>query len=165
MADPARLYESDFYAWTQDQGAKLRAWPEHLRPNGIDIANIAEEIESLGRSDRRAVESHLRNLLVHLLKLALSPAADPRRGWRIEVLEVRADLRRLLDDSPSLAARLPDLAAKQWPIARERALADLERDGVTEADIPGAPHPFPLDAATLLDPGWLPPNRHGLPPP
>jgi hypothetical protein len=165
MADPARLYETDFYAWAQDQSAKLRAWPEHLRPNGIDIANIAEEIESLGRSDRRAVESHLRNLLVHLLKLAFSPASDPRRGWRIEVIETRADLQRLLDDSPSLAARLPALAAKQWPIAREHALADMERDGVTEADIPADPPPFPLDATTLLDSGWLPPNRHGLMPP
>jgi len=157
MADPARLYEDDYYAWTQDQGAKLRALPGHLRPNGIDIA---EEIESLGRSDVRAVESHLRNLLVHLLKLAFSPAADPRG---IEVIEMRASLRTLLDDSPSLAARLPALAVRQWPIARERALADLERDGIADADIPAAPPPFPLDA-TLLDPGWLSPNRHGLTP-
>jgi Domain of unknown function DUF29 len=165
MADPARLYETDFYAWTQDQGAKLRAWPEHLRPNGIDIANIAEEIESLGRSDVREIESRLLHLIVHLLKLAYSPAEAPRRGWRSEVIEVRHRLTRLLRDSPSLAPRFSTIAAEEWPVARERALADLERDGVTEADIPAAPPPFPLDATTLLDPGWLPPNRHGLKPP
>ncbi len=163
MADPARLYETDFYAWTRDQGAKLRAWPEHLRPNGIDIANIAEEIEGLGRSDLREIESRLSHLLVHLLKLAVSPAERPRRAWRIEVMEARRRLSRLLRDSPSLAARLPGIAVEEWPVARERALAELERDGVTEADIPAAPPPFPLDA-TLLEAGWLPPNRHGLAP-
>ena len=69
MPDTASLYDRDFFAWTQDQAALLRAWPEHLRPNGIDIENLVEEVESLGKSDRRAIESLLELVVLHFLKL------------------------------------------------------------------------------------------------
>ena len=59
MSDPASLYEQDFYAWTRDQAATLRAWPERLRPNALDIEHLAEEIENLGSSQRNAVQSLL----------------------------------------------------------------------------------------------------------
>ncbi|RAI60988.1 hypothetical protein DOO78_02355 [Roseicella frigidaeris] len=65
MPDDAGLHDRDWYAWTQDQAARLRAWPEQLRPNGLDVREIAEEIESLGTSDRRAN---------HLVPLAPRPA-------------------------------------------------------------------------------------------
>ena len=54
MPGAADLYERDFYAWTQDQAAMLRAWPETLRPNTLDIEHIAEELEDLGGSQRSA---------------------------------------------------------------------------------------------------------------
>ena len=69
MPDTASLYDRDFFAWTQDQAARLRAWPEHLRPNGIDVANLVEEVESLGKSDRRAIGSLLGFIALHLLKI------------------------------------------------------------------------------------------------
>jgi len=82
------IYETDFYAWTQEQAAALRdgKW------DTLDRANLAEEIESLGRSERYAIESHLQNLLTHLLKWRYDPATEPRRGWRITIRNARLDI-------------------------------------------------------------------------
>src|SRR2546426_1518206 len=81
-------YETDFYAWTQAQAAALRAkeWKT------LDLENLAEEIESLGRSERFAIESYLQNLLTHLLKWRYDPATEPRRGWRITIRNARLDI-------------------------------------------------------------------------
>lgn len=57
MPDTAASYDRDWFAWTQDQAARLRAWPEHLRPTGLDVENLAEEVEDMGKSQRRAVEA------------------------------------------------------------------------------------------------------------
>ena len=74
MTEPR--YEADFYAWLQAQAAHLRAkeW------KGLDIDNLAEELDTLGRSERNAVWSHVRILLLHLLKWAYQPE---RRGGYI----------------------------------------------------------------------------------
>jgi Domain of unknown function DUF29 len=81
-------YDQDFYAWTQEQAAALRAkeWKT------LDLENLAEEIESLGRSERYAIENHLQNLLTHLLKWRYDPATEPRRGWRITIRNARLDI-------------------------------------------------------------------------
>ncbi|HSF29836.1 MAG TPA: DUF29 domain-containing protein [Candidatus Tectomicrobia bacterium] len=81
-------YDGDFYAWTQAQAAALRAqaWKT------LDVEHLAEEIESLGRSERYAIESHLQNLLTHLLKWRYDPAQDPRRGWRITIRHARREI-------------------------------------------------------------------------
>jgi Domain of unknown function DUF29 len=94
-------YETDFYGWLQVQAAHLRAkeW------NGLDIGNLAEELDTLGRSERNAVWSHLWVLLLHLLKWAYQPE---RRGrsWRRSILLARQHLARRLRDSPSLSPEL-----------------------------------------------------------
>jgi hypothetical protein len=154
MSDPASLYEQDFYAWTQDQAAALRALPEGLRPNALDVKNIAEEIESLGRSDRRAVGSLLQQVIVHLLKLALTPQEEPRRGWRNELLEFRSQIERLLEESPSLAAKVTELAAAEWPRARRLLLRDLSECGPRPGNLPDT---LPFTDDQLLDPDWFPP--------
>jgi hypothetical protein len=81
-------YDIDFYAWTQAQAAALR---DH-KWDTLDVENLAEEIESLGRSERFAIESHLQNLLTHLLKWRYDPATEPRRGWRITIRNARLDI-------------------------------------------------------------------------
>jgi Domain of unknown function DUF29 len=81
-------YDTDFYAWTQAQAAGLRA----KKWKTLDVENLAEEIESLGRSERYAIESHLQNLLTHLLKWRYDPATEPRRGWRITIRNARLDI-------------------------------------------------------------------------
>ena len=64
MGTNGTRYDEDFYTWTQEQAALLREGAVHE----LDLTNLAEEIESLGKSDRRALGSHLRNLVLHLLK-------------------------------------------------------------------------------------------------
>jgi len=120
------LYERDFYAWTQDQARRLRALG---RDNRFDVAHVAEEIEDLGKRERRELESHLHQALRHLIKLAWSDAADPRPGWLREVRDHRRAAQRTLRDSPGLRQAV-DLAAI-WAAARADANADFVDYGET----------------------------------
>ncbi len=114
-------YETDFYQWTQQQAALLRQGSL----SKIDAANLAEEIESMGKSDRRAIESFLENILMHLLKWQFQP---DRRGksWKLSIRNGRREVQRILKDSPSLNPQLADLATDEYPGARENA-ADQTR--------------------------------------
>ena len=76
------LYQTDHYAWTKQQAAELRRLAAARANSTLDLANLAEEVESLGRSDLATVRSQLRRIIEHLLKLEHSPAAEPRFGWR-----------------------------------------------------------------------------------
>lgn len=109
-------YRTDFYLWTQQQAALLRQG--HL--SQVDIENIAEEIESMGRNDRRAMGSHLRNILMHLLKWRYQPK---RRGisWKSSINSGRDELDVLLADSPSLQPQLPALIVEEYQRARRNA--------------------------------------------
>src|SRR3954463_9574188 len=111
MSEAAELYDRDFYAWTQDQAALLRAWPEALRPNALDIANLAEEIESLGRSERSSARSLIFQIILQLLKLRAHPDQVHRRHWEKEVLAFRDQVERILAESPSLKAQRAVLVA------------------------------------------------------
>lgn len=169
MSDPVRLYETDFYAWARDQSAKLRDWPEHLRPNGIDIANIAEEIEDLAKSEERAFTSQLESLFLHLLKLEFHPAQENRNHWRKEVSAFRAAFlkfqpsqRARLRGSPKLWAEGDGWAAEAWHDAWERFKRELRIDfpdgaGPTVAKLSvQADRPrYDLDGQALR-PDWYP---------
>jgi predicted YcjX-like family ATPase len=80
MAKLTNLYDEDFVRWTEEQAAALRQAKRSNLP--LDWENLAEEIESLGRSDRRELRLQITRILRHLLKLEASPAAEPRAGWR-----------------------------------------------------------------------------------
>src|SRR5437868_15139225 len=84
------LYDRDFFLWTQEQAAALRALKDSNLP--LDWENLAEEIESLGKSDRRQLSSQIRRILRHLLKLEVSPALDPRPGWRSTICNSRSEV-------------------------------------------------------------------------
>ncbi len=115
-------YETDFYAWTQAQAAALRdgKW------DTLDWANLAEEIESLGRSERYAIESHLQNLLTHLLKWRYDPATEPRRGWRITIRNARLDIAK------RALGHLQHYPAQYFAIAYRHA----REDAADESDLP-----------------------------
>jgi Domain of unknown function DUF29 len=138
-------YEADFYAWLQTQAAHLRAkeW------NGLDIDNLAEELDTLGRSERNAVWSHLRILLLHLLKWAYQPE---RRGrsWRRSILLARQHLTRWLQDSPSLRPELPAFVVEAY--ANARPLAAVE----TDLPIAAFPETCPWTLDQLHDEAFLP---------
>src|SRR4051812_40838562 len=110
------LYERDFYAWTQDQAEKLRARAH----NDIDWENAAEEIESLGRSDKREIKSRLEILLRHLLKWEFQPEKR-KSGWYSTIVEQREQLASLVGESPSLRDMPRQEMAKMYRLARLKA--------------------------------------------
>ena len=91
-------YEDDFYAWTQHQAEVLRTMP--VADKRFDREHVAEEIEDLGKSERDAVRSQIRRIIEHLLKLAYSPAEQPRFNWMHSISDARAALEDKL--SPTL---------------------------------------------------------------
>jgi hypothetical protein len=102
MPDPT-LYDRDFYAWANEQAALLRAGNLAV----ADIAHIAEEIESMGKTEQRELVSRLAVLLAHLLKWQFQPTARST-SWRLTMEEQRRQLVRHLRDNPSLKAKLPE---------------------------------------------------------
>jgi hypothetical protein len=132
-----RLYDTDFYAWTQDQAAKLRA----VRDNRLDAENLAEEVADLGDNKLQACKSHIRQMLIHLLKIAYSPADFHKGGWAAEVGLHHA---LALDHfSPSMRARIE--LERLWQQALTYTNRALAHYG--EPAIPAAlACPFTLDA-------------------
>ncbi|WP_376958587.1 DUF29 domain-containing protein [Azospirillum sp. A26] len=150
-------YDTDFLAWTEEQARLLREASRERINTPIDWENVAEEIESMGRSELRAVESALVRVIEHLLKLEYSPAVDPRGTWRRSVREHRDQANDTLGDSPSLRSKI-DLA-KSYRRGRDYAMEGLEQDRLP-ADLLPPDCTYSLDQ--LLDEDWWPLNRHGL---
>ena len=94
-------YDVDFYAWANEQGALLRS----SNFSAADIENIAEEIESLGRSEKRELVSRLEILLIHLLKWQFQPKKRTK-SWHSTIDEQRRRIVEHLKDNPSLKAKL-----------------------------------------------------------
>jgi hypothetical protein len=113
-------YDLDIYAWSQRQGALLRrlAAGERVNDADLDWPNIAEEIETVGRSERAAVRSHILNLIEHLMKLQASPAREPRAGWVDTIERARSEVEQLLTDSPSMRPLVEGLITDMTPKAR-----------------------------------------------
>jgi hypothetical protein len=122
------LYEADILAWSENQAALLRRLATGERVNNqIDWVNVVEEIESVGRSERAALASHVRVILEHLMKLQISRAIPPRAGWRESTRQACAAVAELLEASPILRRTLTDVIAREVPRARSLvagALAD-----------------------------------------
>ena len=112
----ANLYDQDFYAWANEQAALLRAG----KLGQADIEHIAEEIESMGKTEKRALVSRLTVLLLHLLKWQHQPGRRST-SWQATIRVQRRDLIRHLRDNPSLKAVIPE------------AIADAYGDAVIEA--------------------------------
>jgi Domain of unknown function DUF29 len=141
------LYDQDFYAWTQQQAVLLRAkkWRE------LDYGNLAEELEALGKRDRRELEHRLEVLVMHLLKWHYQAERRERsRGWRSTIREQRRRLARLLQDSPSLRSEVPALLDDGYPHARVKALDETSLQPET------LPSTCPWTAAQVLDDAFWP---------
>ncbi len=116
-------YQHDFYGWTQQQVELLKTG--HL--NELDIENLIEEIETMGRSEKRAVESRLIVLLAHLLKWQYQP---DRRGksWMLTCKGQRLNLETVLDDNPSLKPLLGSILPVAYVKARIEAAKEVGSD-------------------------------------
>jgi hypothetical protein len=161
MPDTASLYDTDWYAWTQDQAARLRGMPAALRPNGLDVENLAEEVESMGRAQRRELRSLLEQIFIHLLKFEFHPARDARAHCETEISTFRIQAELSLEDSPSLRSRLPEIGEQAWRQAfryvswRVAAEApDLARR-MEEAGVAGDVLRYAVEPEAL-EHGWLP---------
>jgi hypothetical protein len=118
---PPDLYEQDFYAWTQEQAARLRAG----KLAALDLEHLAVEIESMGISQRNELKNRLRVLLLHLLKWQFQPQ-ERSSGWVGTIVEQRDRLELLLEDSPSLHSLLAEAAAYAYPKARRAASRETQ---------------------------------------
>ncbi|CBN58056.1 MULTISPECIES: DUF29 domain-containing protein [Kamptonema] len=110
------LYEEDFYLWIQ-------ATAEHLKEGNfdrIDIPNLVEEIESMGRSEKRELKSRLVVLLMHLLKWEYQPEKRSQ-SWRSTITEQRICIEGLLEDSPSLQPLILEVFDECYGKARQKA--------------------------------------------
>jgi Domain of unknown function DUF29 len=119
------LYDSDLFAWSAEQARALREAGRQRVNLPIDWDNVAEEIESLGKSERRTLSSRIGTVIEHLLKLQVSPAANPAAVWRDTIRRTRQEIAEILEDSPSLRREVPEIAARQLKGARELVLANL----------------------------------------
>lgn len=147
-------YEHDLYLWSQRQAAELRRAASAGSNLPLDWANLAEEIESLGASDRRELYSRLFRVIEHLLKLQFAPAEEPRRRWEISVINQRGDLQAILEASPSLRRA----AAARLPQAHKQALGIIDRL-MPDEEIglwPDLPRRCPYTLEQILDADWWP---------
>jgi hypothetical protein len=135
-------YDQDFFDWTQEQALLLRSG----ELSQIDVSNIAEEIESLGRRDRRELVDRLETLITDLLKWRCQPGA--RCGnWRSAIASQRYEIELILRDSPSLRRYAFEHLEEPYGGARERTIEDL---GLLQPDFP-ADCPFTPDQILAKD--------------
>lgn len=139
------LYERDFYSWAMEQARLVR----ERRFAALDIENIAKELETLGRSEARELQSRLRVLLVHLLKWRYQP--DRRsRIWRLSIRGAREEIEEHLADDPGLKPRAPELFVRAYRLARVWAAEETD----LEPEVFPPDCPFTLVEAT--DPEFWP---------
>jgi hypothetical protein len=127
MPKADELYDRDFLLWTEEQAAALRRAKKSNLP--LDWDNLAEEIESLGKSQRAELNSQIRRILRHLFKLEASLSLDPRAGWRATIRDARTEIEDLLEASPSLRPEISAIMGRQRTIAAKLAAHDLEDHG------------------------------------
>jgi hypothetical protein len=138
-------YDEDLVLWTERQAALIRARQFDL----VDWDNIAEEIESLGISDRRELGRRLEVLMMHLLKWQLQPM-HRSRSWRSTIRVQRGRIERLLKQSPSLRREVAALSEEHYASARDMASAET---GFAPATFPEA---LPYTPAQILDNDFFP---------
>jgi hypothetical protein len=109
------LYDTDYNQWIEQTTQQLREG----RFNDVDWENLIEEIEDMGKSQRRALESLLTRLLEHLLKLSYWESEKERSGnhWAAEIVNFRYQINKRLKDSPSLNPALESMYAEVFPVA------------------------------------------------
>lgn len=139
-------HEGDYYAWALEAAEHLRAG----RLSEVDLSGVAEELEDMGKAQRHALASHLKVLIVHLLKWRYLPSF---RGvsWRLSIANARDEIAELLEDSPSLRPKIGELVTRRYPAARNRAALET---GLAEETFPSSclfSEDDLLDAAYWLD--------------
>ncbi len=137
------LYEADYHQWIKTTVNQLRKGNFHQ----VDWDNLIEEIESMGKNQKRALLSLLTRLLEHLLKLSYWEAEKKQSSshWAAEVVNFRAQIQNLLEDSPSLKNELAGMYIKAYSVA-SKSISKL-------FDLPENTH---ISLEQCLDEDWFP---------
>jgi predicted DNA-binding ribbon-helix-helix protein len=142
---PANLYEQDYYRWLEQTALSLRKQAF----NQLDLEHLIEEIEDMGRSEKRAIESNLRVVLLHLLKWKYQ--YQQRCGsWRGSIAEHRIRIRKAIQDSPSLKNYLSEVLSETYQDAIKIASQE------TGLELSTFPPSCEWVVQQLLDEEWLP---------
>jgi hypothetical protein len=141
----SQLYDRDFFEWTQCNAALLRAG----QLDQADIQHIAEELEDMGKSERRRLESRLEVLLQHLLKWQIQPNRRST-SWQTTILLQRRELVKLLNESPSLRRVLSENLPEAYEGGRLRAVRET---GLRRSTFP---EECPFTLAQILDSEFFP---------
>jgi hypothetical protein len=141
----SRLYDEDFYAWANEQAALLRSG----RLAEADMAHIAEEIESMGKTEKRELTNRLAVLLTHLLEWRFQPAIRTT-SWRLTIEEQRDRLADHLADNPSLKAKLSEAITSAYRLA----LLGAARE--TGLPVPQFPAACPWPYEEIIDDSFWP---------
>jgi hypothetical protein len=139
------LYETDYLQWIETTVQRLRSQDF----SNVDWENLIEEIESMGRSERRSLESNLIVVIMHLLKWQFQPECRSR-SWKSSIVEHRRRIRNDLKDSPSLKPYLAEVFAECYWDAVESASVE------TGLPMEVFPQLCPYTSVEVLDPNFLP---------
>ncbi len=144
------VYDRDYYAWVQEQVKALR----ERRPEALDWENLREEVEDLGRHERRELRSHLKLILVHLLKWEFQ-SRKRSRSWRSTIVEQRRQASSLIRENSSLRRQLGELLAEAYRLATPAAAAEMGLD-ILEWERGALPSQCPWSVEQVLDEDFLP---------
>lgn len=147
----SELYRQDFNLWAQQTAKLLR----QKKFEAIDLEALAQEVEDLGKSERRAIASYLTVLLTHLLKWKYQPSdrqytieGEAKGRWAGSIAYSRLEIRKLLRDNPSLASYPETVLTKSYQ--------DTVKVAIKETGLKDFPIECPFTIEQALDENWLP---------
>ena len=138
-------YDKDFYGWTQEQAELLK----HGRFSELDIDNLIEEVESMGKSEKRELESRLTILLLHLLKWKYQEVRRSR-SWQLSIDEQRIQFEETLNENPGLKPELDEIVKKAYRLAVIKAARETK---ISKAVFPEC---CPWNLAQFIEDGFYP---------
>lgn len=145
QTDSPTLYDADYLRWIETTVEKLRRGDY----SQVDWENLIDEIEYMGKSERRRLESNLIVVLLHLLKWQYQP--ERRDGsWEGSIVEHRRRMKRAIAESPSLQPYLEEIFAEAYSAAVKQARAE------TQLPLETFPQSCPYELAQVLDDDFLP---------
>jgi hypothetical protein len=145
MSSTKSLYDTDYSLWLEKTAQLLR----NGQINELDLPNLAEEIEDMGKREKRAVENNVEILLMHLLKYQYQPEKRSN-SWKYTIFEHRDRLEKAFRDSPSLKPYSQKIFEQCYSKARQRAAIETGM----EIDIFPVESPFTVEQT--LNPNYLP---------
>jgi hypothetical protein len=142
----AVAYDQDLYSWSLEQARLLR----ERKFDQIDLEHIIEEIEDMSKSEKRALESFLETLLMHLLKWQYQPFYIGRRSWELTIIEQRKRLKKHMRENPGLKSKLEEAILDTYDLAKSGA--------EKETGIPSSsfPETCPWEYEQFINPDFWP---------